>query len=265
MKAFVRGAIAFVALTTAAPALASPRAAAPADDWSGIYAGVSIGARWSDTIWTTNCGNALPNCGGASLGVHNPVGFDSSTARVGGYLGYNWQVAPTWLLGVEADIAWGDSSKTVTGIPGTIAAAPALAATGDTATVKQKWDGSVRARVGFLANRAWLIYAAGGVAWQQVDLAASCTGVIAGSLCGAGLSASETFSTTKAGWTVGGGLEAAFWGNWLGRVEYRYADYGTINHTFFINNANVTSSLSMSQSLRTHTVLVGLTYKFGRP
>lgn len=270
MKALVAGAIAFVALTAAAPTLAADLpmkapVAVPAYNWNGIYAGLSAGGRWSDTTWTTDCLVGLAGCGGGLLGQHNPVGFDSATARVGGYLGYNWQFAPAWLIGLEADIAWGNSSKTVTGIPGTLSVGPPLAATGDSATVKEKWDGSLRARVGFLATPTWLIYATGGVAWQQVDLTAACTGVNIASVCGAGLSTSETYSTTKAGWTVGGGMEAAFWGNWLGRVEYRYADYGNINHTFFVGNTIAVWNVAMHESLRTHTVLVGLGYKFGQP
>ncbi len=270
MKALVAGVIALIGLSAATPTLAAdlPRKApivAPVYNWTGIYAGVSAGARWSDTTWTTECLNGIAGCGGAALNTHNPVSFDSTAARLGGYLGYNWQVAPTWLVGLEADIAWGNNSKTETGIPGTIAAAAALAATGDSASVKEKWDGSLRARLGYLVTPTWLIYATGGVAWQRADLTASCTGVVAASQCLAGLSASETYSTTKAGWTVGGGMEAAFWGNWLGRIEYRYADYGNINHTFFVGNANVVSTLSMSEKLRTHTVLAGLAYKFGRP
>jgi hypothetical protein len=37
----------------------------------------------------------------------------------------------------------------------------------------------------------------------------------------------ETYVWAKPGWTVGGGIEAMLWGNWLGRVEYRFADYGS--------------------------------------
>src|ERR1700719_4233318 len=53
-------------------------------------------------------------------------------------------------------------------------------------------------------------------------------------MCSSDLTAlSEQPSWTKAGWTAGGGAEAKLWRNWLGRVEYRYADYGTIGHVFF--------------------------------
>jgi outer membrane immunogenic protein len=33
-------------------------------------------------------------------------------------------------------------------------------------------------------------------------------------------------STTRTGWTIGGGIEYAVTGNWSIRAEYRYADFG---------------------------------------
>ena len=67
------------------------------------------------------------------------------------------------------------------------------------------------------------------------------------------------------GWTLGGGLETAFWGHWLVRGEYRYSDFGAAPFTIArsstvpvfnpsVDNFNVT--------LRTHTVTFGLAYKF---
>jgi outer membrane immunogenic protein len=37
-----------------------------------------------------------------------------------------------------------------------------------------------------------------------------------------------SFSTTRAGWTVGVGAEHAFTPNWIARAEYRYTDFGSI-------------------------------------
>ena len=40
-------------------------------------------------------------------------------------------------------------------------------------------------------------------------------------------------STTRVGWTAGVGAEAMLWSNWLTRIEYRYANYGTFGFTLF--------------------------------
>ena len=34
---------------------------------------------------------------------------------------------------------------------------------------------------------------------------------------------------TKAGWTLGAGIEARLWGNWTGKVEYLYMDFGRVS------------------------------------
>ena len=80
-----------------------------------LYVGVSVGARWSDTDRTTVALGSTP----APPRFPNPASFDSRTARIGGYAGYMVRIAPAWAVGIEGDIAWGDSKKTLPGIPGT--------------------------------------------------------------------------------------------------------------------------------------------------
>jgi outer membrane immunogenic protein len=41
----------------------------------------------------------------------------------------------------------------------------------------------------------------------------------------------DTASTNRFGWTIGGGVEATVWSSWLVRAEYRHTDYGTFNYT----------------------------------
>jgi outer membrane immunogenic protein len=236
--------------------------AAPVFDWTGFYVGGSLGGRWSDTSWTSTCAGDPCTSANAASGL-NPSSFNSSTVRVGGYLGYNWQVSPLWVVGLEGDVAWGKSSKTVIGIPGVSPGDPA-----DSTKVKENWDASIRARVGYLITPAVMLYGTGGVAWQQADLTMNCNGIVGG-WCDATAVRSETFSTVRTGWTLGGGLEAKLTSNWLLRGEYRYADYGTFGHTFFPTTALCTSSpgtqcdrVVMNQSLKTNAFSVGLGYKF---
>jgi outer membrane immunogenic protein len=191
-----------------------------------------------------------------------PASFNSSSFRGGGYLGYNWQVTAL-VIGLEADAAWGHNSKTLAGIPGTFGPSglgvDAGAQAFDSSNVKLGWDGSLRGRIGYLITPTWLVYATGGVAWQQIDINATCTGsFFNSSWCVA--PRNETASTTRTGWTVGGGIETLLWNNWLLRAEYRYADYGSINHTFFAGSG--IDEVAMSQSLKTNIGLIGVGYKF---
>ena len=64
-----------------------------------------------------------------------------------------------------------------------------------------------------------MFYAKGGAAW-------------AGDKYSADLPAfNEHIATTvtRPGWTVGGGVEWAFWENWSAKVEYDYYDFSTRN------------------------------------
>src|SRR5450631_2126410 len=87
---------------------------ATAFNWTGFYAGGSVGARWSTVDWT----NTSFAAGLTNVLNNNPTSLGNASARVGGYFGYNWQFAPAWLVGLEADIAWANSNKTATPWPG---------------------------------------------------------------------------------------------------------------------------------------------------
>jgi outer membrane immunogenic protein len=44
--------------------------------------------------------------------------------------------------------------------------------------------------------------------------------------------ASGSFSDTRGGWTLGGGVETALIGNWSAKLEYLYVDLGTTTNSF---------------------------------
>ncbi len=246
-----------------APALAADmpakapvyKAAAPYDPWTGFYAGGSIGARLSEVHWLSD---TFTGAGGPVGGPNNPASLDNTSFRVGGYIGYNVKIAPAWLVGLEGDIAWGDNKKSVSPFPGT--PNPGTGSGGgptNVNSIKLGWDGSVRGRLGFLVNPTWLVYGTGGVAWQEIKTTSTCgTG---GGFCGGGVTVSGTSSTTKAGWTVGGGVETALPNNWLARAEYRYADFGHVNNTL---PPAAAVGINSTINVKTHTGLFGLAYKF---
>jgi outer membrane immunogenic protein len=229
--------------------------------WTGFYIGGELGGRWSKSTWTTDSlQDPIQPLSNFRLPQGNPASFDSSSVRAGGYVGYNWQVAPTWVLGIEGDAAWGDNKKSLAGIPGTWPAgtAPAIIAL-DGSSIKLGWDAAIRGRLGFLVTPSVMLFGTGGVAWQNLSVNANCQPG-GGWACGA--VRNTTFETNKAGWTAGGGIEAKVMTNWLARVEYRYADFGRSDYLFFPVSAD---GVRMHHDLQTHTVSVGLAYQFGGP
>ena len=67
-------------------------------------------------------------------------------------------------------------------------------------------------------------------------------------------------SFTDVGWTVGGGIEYAFWNAWSAKIEYAYMDFGTETVTI-VNNVFGPSDSDIKQRL--HAVKFGLNYRFG--
>jgi len=151
--------------------------------------------------------------------------YDSTTFRGGGYLGYNWQLDPNWVVGLEGDFAWGSASTRVDRLQG-LPPAP-LVNVGNISEFKQTWDGGIRGRVGYLLAPTRLVYATGGVQWQHVEATVNC----APATCTI-TPFSQSNDETLTRWTGGGGIETLLWDNWLARLEYRYADYGTWRTVF---------------------------------
>lgn len=286
MNKLIVSGVALAALI-AGPAMAADmqvKAPQVVDSWTGFYAGVSLGGRLSDSNWSTTClSPGAPGAAGCPLNLaaqnglrfptDNPSGFSSATFRPAGYLGYNWQIG-TWVVGAEGDFAWGKSSNSMKGIPGAENLIVTASPGGDTASVRETWDASLRARVGVLVGSNVLLYATGGASWIHMEVEAYCgtarpIGWCAGPAGGvSNLNKTSSESATRVGWTLGGGAEAMLWSNWLTRIEYRYADYGTFGYTLFPGAGACgvgCDTISAETRLRTHTVLVGFAYKFGGP
>jgi outer membrane immunogenic protein len=110
----------------------------------------------------------------------------------------------------------------------------------------------LRGRIGVLASPTWLLYVTGGLAYGEIRSNETLT-------VGA-LATSTSFDNTRAGWTIGGGVEGVVSGNWTVKLEYLYMDFGTINNTF-IGTAPFTP-LNLSTHVTDNVVRVGLNYHF---
>jgi outer membrane immunogenic protein len=251
--------------------LKAPAPVVAVSSWTGLYIGGELGAQWGDVNWTTTClGNtpALCSANGTPL-PGNPFVVDASSprtfhplaARLGTYVGYNWQFAPNWLIGVEGDIAfaWQDGNKESTrGIVGCAINCLGVAGPGiDRTTVHMQWDSALRARLGYLATPDFLLYVAGGAAFQAVGMNLSCGPLPANPWCVT--NRAVTNSDILPGWTVGGGLEYKYMRNWIFRGEYRYSEFNRFNTLFFPNTPD---DVHANTKWRTHIATFGVSYLF---
>ena len=132
-----------------------------------------------------------------------------------------------------------------------------------TAKASLDWLAAINGRLGVAYDRA-LFYAIGGAAWAGANASLSALSFFGPDLIPvdrgytwAGYSISKTLS----GFDIGAGVEYAFTPNWVGRVEYRYYDFGKDNLSSPIYYTLPAYNLSTS----VNTVRIGLAYLFSAP
>jgi outer membrane immunogenic protein len=235
----------------------------PIYNWSGFYVGGNVGGGWNRDSGAAGCINQAGVLNGGFCQVV-PAGTINSSGMIGGgQIGYNWQVAPTWLLGLEGDIQGADikGATTVNGPFAFAGGGLALPATQYTASEKLDWLGTVRGRVGATVGSV-LLYATGGLAYGHAQLTTNLVSALPFTFPANG-------SVTKVGWTVGAGLEWGFAGNWSAKVEGLYYDLGT---TTLATGPTVIGGPGVLGFIRSkdydlHGAIgrVGLNYRFGGP
>src|SRR5215831_3402205 len=186
-------------------------------NWTGFYAGGHLGVGWDD-------GNS---------------GFLG-----GGQVGFNYQINPQWVLGIEADIA-GTTIKDSVNASFVFSSAgfpPTFATTG--ASVSVDWVSTLAARFGYTFDR-WLVYGKAGAAWAHSSANINSSVVIPGV---GGIGGGGTIDQTVSGWVLGVGTEYALGGNWTAKVEYNMMDFG--NNNPFADNTF-------------HVFKTGINYRFG--
>jgi outer membrane immunogenic protein len=70
-------------------------------------------------------------------------------------------------------------------------------------------------------------------------------------------------SETRAGWTVGTGIEWAFAGNWSVKAEYDYMDFGRRTVDFAPVNVGINVPVNLDVDQRISVVKLGINYRFG--
>src|SRR5579863_3500181 len=202
-----------------APAAYIPTVA-PVYNWGGIYFGANGGYGFGKSKQTS--------AKGTTTGTFGVTGF-----LVGPTIGANFQT-DAFVFGVEGDFdgSWmqGSSGPTVCSNGGTFAQCE----------TKNSWLSTIRARVGYAADRV-LFYGTAGGAFGNIEQ-------------GAKGAANSTFAnSTKGGWTAGAGVEVAFADNWTARVEYLFVD---------LQKATFSGPPATTVTFNANIVRLGVDYKF---
>jgi outer membrane immunogenic protein len=209
-------------LKVKAPILKAPPPVAPPFGWDGFYGGINGGYGWGSDPVAVSAGGAgaLPFFVGGAV----PGGVNTSPAGglFGVQLGYNWQIAPQLVIGVETDFDYTDIDGA-----GAVSTA-ALGFTPFTTAASQNlaWLGTVRGRLGFAVDRM-LIYGTGGLAYGRTELSTSVAGLVGGACGPAGLCAASASAGWQTGWAAGAGVEWAFTRAMSARLEYLHYDLGS--------------------------------------
>jgi opacity protein-like surface antigen len=184
--------------------------------WAGAYAGANFG-------------------GAFSSGEHvlTPVGTDRTNpaGALGGLqFGYNYLLAPAWLVGIEGELGWTSAQGKANFVDP--AGTASLSITSD-----HNWYDTVSGRLGYVMGPL-MLYAKGGAAWMNADYRMEVN---------SGLDGVTQANTTRSGWVAGGGLEYMLGSNWSAKLEYAHLAFGNKTLNFvnpFGNSVTVESGVN---------------------
>lgn len=201
-------------------------------NWAGFYVGGDVGYGWQndqDTETIAATGAASPF---SPADANKPKGV-----LAGGYAGYNWQFAPNWVAGLEADLEYADLTGTLLIVPPS------------GYDERTDYQGSVRGRLGYAFDRV-LVYATGGYAFAHIKYTYNDP---------TPPPSVDNKDSVRNGWTLGGGIDYAITNNLIARIEYRYADFGKVSNTpNWFGGAFVETHRTTENAVR-----AGLAWKFG--
>jgi outer membrane immunogenic protein len=246
-----------LAVLGAAPAFAADLAGRPytkapmveqAASWTGFYLGGHVGAGWNSNSFT----NAnIPDFEDFGL----PFGSGTANGMLGGFQGgFNYQIAPKLVIGIEGEYSFADIKGDTTAANGEFG--------GYTVNAKQRNIAAVTGKVGTVYHDDILIYAKAGWAWSQFRYNTA----VNFNEGPDGIGSYPSVTDNRSGFTFGVGTEYKIDRNWSAKVEYDYYDFGTKNVAFPTGSVvfgDPLAAFNADVSQQTHVVKVGANYTFG--
>ncbi|WP_375642254.1 MULTISPECIES: outer membrane protein [unclassified Bartonella] len=242
-----------------------PVIAGHAFSWTGFYLGGQIG---------NFSGKTTASYLKDETRIWNPVGKENLpklSGFIGGvYAGSNIDIDNSFIIGIDTDIMWsGKKDSKDVALPKKSPTEEKPKPIEETSltrdlheedpitpikavrhTLKQKWAGATRVRVGFAIERV-MPYVSGGIAYTQLQ---NIFGLVADSKSGEVDSSDWLHDEKKTmiGYTLGGGVDFAMTDHVIVRAEYRYSDFGKKK---FVHD-------KFEMGYKTNDFRVGVAYKF---
>lgn len=242
--------------------------AAFADPWDGYYIGAFAGGAWGQADFNTDAGATTPTSYFSSDANIASVARDSSGKANSRSFTGGIQLGATrrfdrFVAGADVDF----SALDLSGGRG----AANIAYPSDPGwnynvrtSYSTDWLFTARGRVGWLASENLMFFATGGLAISDVKVWNSFSDT--GPQIGRGGSSNRE---TKAGYTIGGGLELALGKSWSVKGEYLYVDLGhataasTVDCTVIPACSIISSPFKTSVDVTANIARVGINYRLG--
>ena len=285
----VCGAISTAVLLAAASSVAQA-------EWQGPWAGLGVGYKWLDTdIDRSQLDIAEPRVDGRfgeprnTTGTPLPTGqsFSGDGFTAGVLAGYNVRHG-SYVFSLEGDFDFTNVSGSDT-IRVSSVADFAGQSTGEIDVANREdscradkdmnFEGSLRARAGYLVSPKLLVFVTAGLAVAQVDHQVDCqtttTFFDQPTTANLGTHTTRINQSDKQweyGFTVGGGAEAKLHHGWSMRFDYAYVDLSerkqrlTIDRSSTVANYDNTGATSTTYKWDEdyHKIRLSLIYKFGK-
>lgn len=220
------------ALTASLCLASTAQADGMANGWHGFYVGAHGSYLDTDTDYI-NPATPEQSFSGAMLGIQ---------------AGFNIDIGPRWIFGVEGDISWGNLDEFIRD--------------GNFLTQDGNIDtsGTLRARLGYLVSPEVLLFATGGLAWNTLEQGITCPAGAGFGICAVTGAFDSRSSESFVGWVAGAGIEFQIAPKWSLKAEAMAGDYGSSDYTGTIPVFG-TSTTSVEQNLNM-LVQFGVNYHF---
>jgi outer membrane immunogenic protein len=197
----------------------------PYYSWTGFYVGANVGVAWDTGMLTDDF-----------FGVN--VDTSRSGFVGGGQVGYNWQISPQFLVGVE----WTFDAASINLDTGTF-----IGLGGAPLAVNERidWVTTLAARFGWTSNN-WLVFGKVGAGWvHESETLTNFANLF-----------TVSSSDARSGFLLGVGIEYGFAPRWTARVEWDHIGLGDENIVGFTPGDTVILSRNFDM------LTFGVNYRF---